>query len=223
MVFPLSPSPHLPPFPSGEEELQDGKRPVEGLSSWSCAKQGVTTVPAQSYLSTGALSLRVLAWVCSGGRILSTILCSTILVPHSGLALTPHLPLPSLASVSPSVTLRRLDSVSDEVPSGLSVECLEFPRLTQQQVICPKAASVSTGGAGRGRQGRGASRATWRSGKAPQLPSPGPRPRWSPASCCVGRGRLSRGERLRAPRRVWPGRPWAGIACTWWPMFAVVV
>lgn len=85
-------------------------------------------------------------------------------------------PVPSLSGLSPTCNPNSLVSTSEEDPFVPSVGGVSgIAQIHQEQVVCPKAASVSTGGAGRGRQGRGAPRATWRSGKCPtplQLPSP---------------------------------------------------
>lgn len=54
------------------------------------------------------------------------------------------MPLPSLVSASLSVTLSRLDFISDEGSLGLSVMCLEFSKLTRNTrfvlklLLCPQ-------------------------------------------------------------------------------------
>lgn len=60
-------------------------------------------------------------------------LCSTVPVPCPGLTVTLHLPCPCPASVFPSVTLSRLDFISHEGSFGLSIECLEFPKVTRSR------------------------------------------------------------------------------------------
>lgn len=116
-----------------------------------------------------------------------------VLCPQSWFrALTPLLSLPFLASVSPSVTLSRLDFVSDEIPFGLRVEGLEFPEFTRSRsfvlklVVCPQGEQGEDGKA-EGPPGPPGDRVS------PLLPSRGPWPRGIPGLPAMWGGEARQG------------------------------